>query len=149
MPMPEVEIVGAYRLDFTDDDIRRFIEDSFGDALDEVEMTEMFAAKRQELASVAAFDIRVTNADSKFSMGDFTQPNSDQAAYYEIYLTSDGRSIESDLDPNDKSNFRVYFFLHFFDSHKPLLSSYGELIIPELKPLPNYLKKLHPFAPVD
>jgi hypothetical protein len=43
----------------------------------------------------------------------------------------------------------LYFFLHFVDSQKPLLSSYGELDIPELKPLPDYLKSVHPFTPVD
>jgi hypothetical protein len=91
----------------------------------------------------------VTNADKRFNVSDFTQPRSRQAAYDEVYLSSDGRSIESTLQPRDPANFRVYFFMHFVDSHKPLVTSYGKVAIPELKPLPAYLKKLHPFVPAD
>lgn len=149
MPKPKIEILGAYKLEFADEQIRQFIEDSFGDALDETEKEEMLTAKRDELASVVAFDIRVTNADRKFDVGDFTQPDSDQVAYDEVYLSPDGHSIESNSKPKDPTNFRVYFFLHFVDKQKPLLSSYGALDIPELKPLPDYLKRIHPFTPVD
>ncbi len=149
MPEPKVEILGAYKLEFTDEDIKRFIEDGFGDALDEAEKHDMLTAKRQELASVVAFDVHVTNADKSFNVANFTQPGSDQVAYYEVYLTPNGRSIESDIGPKDAANFRIYFFLHFVDSRKPLLSSYGKLIIPALKPLPSYLNEIHPFAPVD
>ena len=149
MSEPRIEILGAYRLEFTDEQIKKFIEDSFGDALDETEKQEMFPAKREELTSVIAFDVRVTDADEKFDPGDFTQPGSDQVAYDEVYLSPDGYSIESYSKPTNPTNFRMYFFLHFVDSQKPLLSSYGELDIPELKPLPDYLKSIHPFTPVD
>lgn len=149
MPEPKIEILGAYKVEFTDEQIKQFIEDSFGDALDEAEKEEMLTAKRDELASVAAFDVSVTNADNKFDAGDFTQPGSDQIAYDEVYLSPDGYSIESQSMPKDPSNFRLYFFLHFVDSQKPLLSSYGELAIPEMKHLPDYLQSVHPFTPVD
>ena len=33
--------------------------------------------KREELASIVAFDILVTGADNKFNIGDFTQSGSD------------------------------------------------------------------------
>ena len=149
MPQPKIEILGAYRLEFSDEQIRQFIEDSFGDALDEDEKHEMFTAKRDELSSVVAFDVLITNADKKFDSGDFTQPDSDQVAYDEVYLSPDGYSVESTSKPKDLTNFRMYFFLHFVDSQNPLLSSYGELNIPKLKSLPDYLRSVHPFTPVD
>jgi len=142
MSKPKIEILGAYKLEFTDQQIKQFIEDSFGDVLDENQ-------KQDELASVVAFDVRVSNADGKFDIGGFTQSDSDQVAYDEVYLSSDGRSKEPGSRPKDPANFRVYFFLHFVDNQKPLLSSYGELSIPELKSLPEYLRNLHPFTPVD
>jgi hypothetical protein len=84
-----------------------------------------------------------------FYIGDFKQPDSDQVAYDEIYLSSDGRSMVSFTKPNNPHDFRVYFFLHFYDKDKPLLSSYGAVDVPEIQPLPEYLKSLHPFTPVD
>ena len=149
MAETRLEILGAYILDFTDEQIKQFIEDSYGNILNETEKQEMLAAKREELASVAAFDIRVMNADRKFDAGDFTQPGSDQVAYDEVYLSPDGYSIESNSKPKDPTNFRIYFFLHFVNSQKPLRTSYGELEIPELQPIPDYLNKIHPFKPVD
>jgi hypothetical protein len=149
MSEPKIEILGAYKLSFTDEQIKQFIEDGWGDTLNVTEKQEMLTLKRQELASVAAFDVLVKDASLKFDAGDFTQPGSDQVAYDEVYLSLDGYSIESNSKPKDLTGFRIYFFLHFVDRHKPLLSSYGEFIIPELKPLPDYLKRIHPFTPVD
>lgn len=149
MSQPKIEILGAYKLEFTDQQIKQLIEDSFGDVLDKNQKQEMFTSKHEELASVVAFDVKVTNANEKFDVGDFTQPDSDQVAYNEAYLSPDGRSLDSTLKPTDPINFRIYFFLHFTNVNKPLLSSYGELSIPELKPLPEYLNRIHPFVPVD
>jgi hypothetical protein len=149
MSEPKIEILEAYKLEFSDDKIKQFIEESWGDALEENEKLEMLAAKREELASVVAFDVLVTDADETFSAGGFKQVASGQVAYDEVYLSLDGRSVESASKPKDLSRFRIYFFLHGVDSRKPLLSSYGELKIPNLKPLPDYLEQLHPFAPVD
>jgi hypothetical protein len=149
MPQPKIEILAVYRLEFTDEQISQFIEDSLGDALDENAQQDMLTVKRAELSSVAAFDVLVTNADESFDAGNFTQPDSDQVAYDEVYLSADGRSVESDSQPKDPTNFRMYFFLHFVDNQKPLLSSYGEHKIPKLKAMPDYLRSVHPFTPVD
>ena len=109
----------------------------------------MLIAKREELSSVVAFDVIVIDADEKFEVDDFTQSGSEQVAYDEVYLSSDGHSVESDWKLKNPAEFRVYFFLHDVDNQKPLISSYGELKIPDLKPLPNYLEKIHPFSLVD
>src|ERR671919_236329 len=97
-----------------------------------IELERQFALKREELLSVVAFDVSVINADERFDIGDFKQPNSDQVAYDEVYLSKDGRSIKSQTKPNDPKNFRVYFFLHYYDKSKPLLSSYGTVDVPEI-----------------
>lgn len=148
MAAPGMTLNGAYQLKFDDDQIRQFIEEDWGDSISEKEKREMLAMKRVELSSMAALDITVENAESTFNVSDFHQPGSDQVAYDEVYLTADGRSVESKRKPKDPSHFRIYFFLHDFDSRKPLQTSYGEIRVETLDPLPDYLKLLHPFRPV-
>jgi hypothetical protein len=140
---------GAYPWKFDDDQIRQVIEEDWGDSISEKEKREMLAMKGDELSSVAAPDITVENAESTFHISDFRQSGSDRVAYDEGYLSADGRSIESKRNPNDPFNFRIYFFLHDFDVRKPLQTSYGEIRIETLAPLPDYLRLLHPFRPVD
>jgi len=149
MTQPIVKVLGAYKIDMTNEEIKNFLNESFGKVLTPVEIEEQVMLKQAELSSVIALDVSVTNADEKFDVGDFRQPESEQVAYDEIYLSADGCSIESETKPNDLSNFRIYFFLHFYDKSKSLISSYGETEIPEVQTLPGYLKSLHPYIPVD
>jgi hypothetical protein len=149
MIQPKVKVLGAYKVELTDEEIKKFLQESFGSFLTPSELEEHFILKRAELSSVVALDVSVTNADMKFDIGDFRQPDSDQVAYDEVYLSSDGHSIVSRTKSNDPENFRVFFFMHFYDKNKPLLSSYGIVNIPEIQPLPEYLKSLHAFTPVD
>ena len=149
MTQPTIKVLGAYKVEITDDEIRKFLKESFGNSITANETEQQFILKREETVSVVALDVSVTNADDNFDIGDFKQPDGDQVAYDEIYLSIDGRSTESQSQPNDPNNFRVYFFLHFYDKNKPLLTSYGTVNIPEIQPLPGYLKSLHPFTPVD
>jgi hypothetical protein len=149
MTQPTIKVLGAYKVEITDEETKKFLQENFGKVLTSSELKEKFLLKQDELSSVVALEVSVTNADMNFDVGDFRQPDSDQVAYDEIYLSTDGHSIESLIRPNDPNNFRVYFFLHFYDKNKPLLSSYGMISVPEIQPLPEYLKSLHPFTPVD
>lgn len=149
MTQPTVKVLGAYKVEITDEEIKKFLEESFGNTLTPSELEEQLVMKHEELSSVVALDVSVKNADENFHIGDFKQPDSDQVAYDEVYLSPDGRSIVSEIQPTDPSNFRTYFFLHFHDRQKPLLTSYGMVNIPEIQPLPDYLKSLHPYIPVD
>jgi len=149
MTQPTIKVLGAYKVEITDEESKKFLQENFGNVLTPSELEEQFLLKQDELSSVVALDVSVTNADTNFDIVDFRQPDSDQVAYDEIYLSIDGRSIESQTRPNDPNNFRVYFFLHFYDKNKPLISSYGIINVPEIQPLPEYLKSLHPFTPVD
>ena len=149
MAQPSVKVLGAYKVEISDETINKFLEEDYGDILTADEMKKEFALKREELESVIALDVSIMNADDGFDAGEFTQPDSDQVAYDEVYLSINGHSIESETKPQDPKNFRIYFFLHYFDPIKPLLTSYGKVDIPKVEPLPDYLKSLHPFMPVD
>ncbi len=149
MTQPTIKVLGAYKVEITDEKPKKFLQENFGNVLTSNGLKKQFLLKQDELSSVVALDMSVTNADMNFDIGDFRQPNSDQVAYDEIYLSTDGHSIESQIKPNDPNNFRVYFFLHYYDKNKPLLSSYGAVYVPEIQSLPEYLKSLHPYIPVD
>jgi hypothetical protein len=149
MTQPTVMVLGAYKFNVTDEEIKSFLQESFSNVMTPGEIEEQFALKQAELSSIVAFDVSVTNADENFDIGDFKQPDNDQVPYDEVYLSFDGRSVESETKPIDPRNFRVYFFLHFYDKNKPLISSYGQVEIPEIQALPEYLKSLHPYLPVD
>jgi hypothetical protein len=142
MSEPRIEILGAYKIELTDEMLEYFA----GGYLDDSIKQEMLNREHEEY--VVAFDVRVENADSSFDAGDFTQPESDEVTYWEVYLSPDGHSIEATWGskPLDLTNFRMYFFLHHIDLRKPLLTDYGALKIPTLKPLPDYLKCLHPYT---
>jgi len=143
-----VEILGAYRISLSEEEIRSFLIESFGDALDDDEIEDMMAAKQEELRSVVAFDVLIRGADDRLDVGDFSQPDSDQVAYDEVFLTADGQAIV-DAPSKMSGDLRVYFFLHEVDESKPLSTSYGTVAIPEIGPLPEHMAELHPFTPVD
>ena len=143
-----VEILGAYRISLSDEDIRSFLMDSFGEALDDDEIEGMVVSKKDELRSVVGFDVIVRGVDDRFDVGDFSQPDSDQVAYDEVFLTVDGQA-EDESPSMTSGDLRVYFFLHDVDENKPLNTSYGAVAIPEIRPLPEHLAELHPFTPVD
>ena len=143
-----VEILGAYRVSLSEEDIRSFLMDSFGDALDDDEIEGMVVSKQDELRSVVGFDVLVRGTDDRFDVGDFSQPDSDQVAYDEVFLTADGQA-EREAPSKMSGDVRIYFFLHDVDEGKPLNTSYGAVAIPEIRPLPEHLANLHPFTPVD
>jgi hypothetical protein len=149
MSQPIIKVLGAYKVKITDEEIKKFLQENFGNVLTQSKLEEQLIQKQIELSSVVALDVSVINADEKFDIEDFRQPDNDQVAYDEIYLSTDGHSIASQTQPNDQNNFRVYFFLHFYDKNKPLLTSYGTVNIPEILSLPEHLKSLHPYIPVD
>jgi len=149
MDQPMIKVLGAYKVEMTDDEVKEFLRESFGNVLTPSELEKQFITKQEEISSVIALDVSVTNTDMTFDIGDFRQPDNDQSPYDEVYLSPDGHSIESETKSIDSRNFRVYFFLHFYDKNKPLISSYGQIEVPELQALPEHLKSLHPYIPVD
>ena len=150
MQQPSIKVLGAYPVAVTDELLREAIETKYaGIRLSDAQRQSAVASVLEELSSIVLLEFLVSNADQQFKIGDFGQPDSDQAAYDEAYLTDDGTAIISRFDQPQAATFRVTFFLHFFDPSKPLLSSYGRLQIPEVREMPKRLRKLLPYEPVD
>lgn len=148
---PTVSILGAYRLESSDALVDEAMRIKYGEAdLPRDEHDEAQRAVREELRDVILFEVLVQNRDDHFSVGDFGQPGSDQAAYDETYLSADGgEAIEAGLDVPDIEPLRLCFFLHFVDVALPLMTSYGQVTLPAIRPMSDRLRKLVPYEPVD
>jgi hypothetical protein len=75
-----------------------------------------------------------------------------QVAWAEAYLTPDGQSRLEDPrwgEPPQATDFRVAFFIHWWEEEVPLVSSYGELRCPAVQEMPGRLRTLVPYEPVD
>ena len=158
MAEPWIEVLGVYRVKATDELIRDKIEYSYG--LDTVASKESRMAAEEEcrefLESIVLIEVLVHNRDKRFAVGDFLQRMEGvprdrwQVAYAEAFLTPDGTSVIPtqgyDVPPGD---LRIAFFLHFWDSSKPLASNYGDVHCPASKPMPERLEKLVPYYNVS
>ena len=71
-----------------------------------------------------------------------------QVAWNEKFLTPDGEKL-LELDRKrrlpDAKQYRVVFVIHSWKSGLPLRSSYGELALPSIQPLPERLWQLTPY----
>lgn len=150
MQEPTIQILGIYKLDPTDELIEEAMQAKYGGMnLTESELGKAREAVLEELSSVVLVDVLISDPDERFDIGDFGQPDSDQAPYDEVYLSPDGLSVISRYKPPASDSFRVAFFLHFFDSTKPLKSSYGEIPVPPVRSMPEHYKEMIPYYPVD
>jgi len=105
------------------------------------------------LSNAVYVEALVVDRDEKFNADDFRQPDPkllewSQVAWNPTYLTEDGETVLSGY-PHWKvpsaPRFRVVFVIHFWKPHLPLVSSYGELRCPAIKPLPERLWRLAPY----
>src|SRR5205085_425481 len=91
MPNCTVTILGVYEVPRTEELFRRALGLKYGGIqLSPREREKAEAAVRAELASVVLIECQVVGADSQFDVGDFCQPDSDQAPYDEAFLSADG-----------------------------------------------------------
>ncbi len=156
MTAPRVQILGAYKIKLTNQLFQKALTQKYSGPYSKhlehlTEKQRHFAEERvkEELSSVVLLEVLVKGADKRFSMGDFRQPDTDQVAYDEAFLSMDGTLVLSRLAPPENDDLRVAFFLHFFDPQKPLLTSYGEVPVPPLQEMSPHLKRLIPYEPVD
>ena len=102
---------------------------------------------------VALFEVLVTSPDQAFDMAEFVQPDASrpqdtwQAAWNDTFLTADGETVigEYPCKLPDALQYRVVFAIHFWKQGLPLCSSYGELALPSMQPLPERLWRLTPY----
>ncbi len=159
MMKARVQVLGAYKVELTDQLFKKALKLKFGEFGREYlnnitgeRRSFVESAEKQvsaELSSIVLLEVLVENADKQFDVGDFRQPDSDQIAYDEAFLSVEGTTLLSRFEPPQGDSFRVAFFLHFFDTQKPLLTSYGEAFIPDIQKMPNRLRTLMPYEPVD
>jgi hypothetical protein len=110
---------------------------------------------RFHMDKAAVIEVMVTNPDANFDVGKFIQPdpakseNFWQVAWNEKFLTPDGETL-IELGRTQKlptaSRYRIVFVIHFWNPDLPLRSSYGELALPSIKPLPGRLWRLTPYV---
>jgi hypothetical protein len=110
---------------------------------------------RSHMDEAAVIEVMVTNPDASFDIGKFIQPDPAkserfwQVAWNEKFLTPDGETL-IELNRTQKfptaSQYRIVFVIHFWNPNLPLRSSYGELALPSIQPLPERLWRLTPYA---
>jgi hypothetical protein len=157
MPQPTIEVLGVYALPVTQDLLQEQTNILYGaDLTGEARLRAELICSEQ-LESTVLVEAIVRDRDDHFQAGDFCQSRDDvprdswQVAWAEAYLTVDGVTrLEARWpDPPPAKNFRVAFFLHYWNLARPLLSSYGELECPPVKDMPERLQRLVPYEPVD
>jgi len=147
---PQVQVVGAYRVSVDDTLIQEAMDMKYpADTFSETERRNAQPAVVAEMSSAVLVEVIVDGADDRYTADDFGQPGSQQAPYMEMYLSPDGSSVISEYDRPPGGFLRVAFFLHFFDSRKPLNTSYGEVCIPEPTVMPERLSGIIRYEPVD
>ncbi|QQR72273.1 MAG: hypothetical protein IPJ17_12145 [Holophagales bacterium] len=147
---PSIEVLGVYRLTITIDLVREMTNARFVEP--ENWPGEKKAAEQaglRELREAVLVEVLVLHRDDQFRIEDFGQPQSDQAAYAERYLSDDGESVVGTAwDPPSGPTLRLAFFLHYLHVDRPLLTSYGPVTLPEPRPMPLRLSRLMPYQPV-
>ena len=150
MPNPAIQIIGVYKVPLTEDLFREAMELKYGELnLTAEQREEAEQGVRAELGSVVLIECQVTGADSRFEVGDFCQAGSDQAAYDEAFFAADGTVLATRYANPQTPDFRVCFFLHFYEPRKALESSYGVLQPPPASDMPDRLRNVMPYEPVS
>jgi hypothetical protein len=157
MPGPTIQVLGVYALPVTKELLQMQTDLLFGADLTGEARQEAERKCREQLLSTVLVELLVRHRDDRFQSSDFCQPrdgveeNRWQVAWAEAYLSLDGESrLEARWpDQPDANDFRVAFFIHYWEHNRPLLSSYGELRCPAVREMPERLRRLVPYEPLD
>jgi hypothetical protein len=162
VPDPTIKALGVYSLPFNEQMLKEQTDILWGTDLKGAARRKAERRCREQLASTVLIETLVQDRDDRFSARDFCQPkigirpDSWQAAWLVACLSVDGKSLLETVSvksvwpdlPADK-NFRVAFFIHFWDPKSPLLTSYGEIKCPPVKKMPVRLQRLVPYELLD
>lgn len=157
MPQPRVGVLGVYHLPVTDELFREQFEILYGYLMSPNERAAAERQCKEQLESAVLIEVLVSNRDKRFRVGDFAQARTGQSkanwqvAWAEAYLTADGESllVERWSDAHDAEPLRLAIFIHYWDPRQPLQSSYGEMNCPAPQEIPERLKRVVPYEPVD
>jgi hypothetical protein len=151
-------VLGVYALPVTAELLREQTDILYGAGLTGEARQWAERSCREQLASTVLVEALVRGRDGRFQPGDFCQPRDGvardnwQVAWAEAYLTTDGQSRLEDPrwgEPPETEDFRVAFFIHYWEADCPLRSTYGEFNCPPVQEMPERLRKLVPYEPLD
>jgi hypothetical protein len=149
-----MELIGVYKLAVSDELTAEQAEILYGDTPSASEV----ATVRAQLDSVVLVEVLVRRVDDRFDVSDFQQvdptqpPENAQAPWAEVFLSADGSDplAEPTEEPvAGHKDFRIAFFLHGWLVGVPLSTSYNPLAWREPADMPERLRSLVPYPPVD
>ena len=155
--MPSVEIIGVHPIEVSDKLLREACKIRRGaQDLDDRARTEVERTVAEDLAGTVLVEARIRGRDRALFLGDFgqsaddiVQPD-DPVAYKEHFLNDDGSDIVwTVLEKVRGPDVRVVFFLHQYDPHRPILTSYGPVPPPPTTPMPARLARIIWYTPVE
>jgi hypothetical protein len=154
--LPKLELIGVHRLSITPELVEAQALILHGEAL-EGGRQDVLDEIRAQLEDTVIVEVLVKDPDERFDLGDFAQripgePEEDaQAAWAEGFLSEDGTTLLGRWEPPPAlpRTFRVAFYVHDWRDGLPLTTSYGALECPTPGEMPERLKALVPYEPVD
>jgi hypothetical protein len=157
MGKPTIEVLGVHSLRVTDEMIREQFRILYGRDPSERSPGDDERHCRAQLESVVLIEVLVRDRDSRFNVNHFAQRREGfdrdnwQVAWAETYLSADGTTVvvEQFGEMPVSGDLRLAFYIHFWDSAKPLYSSYGDVVCPAPSAMPERLEKLVPYELVD
>ena len=157
MPEPTVEVLGVYQLDVTEYLVREQQSILYPDAEGD-EFAAAEAETREQLESVVLIEVLVHNRDARLKMGEFAQPRQGvddpddwQVAWAEAFLSLDGKclAVPRWSEAPEVGDLRVAFYIHYWRPDVALMTSYGPVACPKPQSMPERLRQLVPYEPVD
>jgi len=147
---PKIQVVGTYSVPVDDALIKEAMDIKYPlNVCSEDDRQSAQPAVVAEMLSAVLVEVIIEGVDDRYTANDFGQPDSEQAAYMEMYLSRDGTSVVAEYDQPPGDFLRVAFFFHFFNAAKPLKTSYGEISVPQLTAMPERLTRIARYEPVD
>ena len=126
--MTTLKLIGTYRVSVSDEELQFITE----------EVTGSRERTQEEVGGLALAEVEVQGARKDFDVGLLHQQGSQQVAHDERYFTVDGLQLIGSDRP-DQPDFRVCFFLHYFDPSKTITSPYGDITPAGLTEMPDRL----------
>lgn len=152
---PKIEVLGVYHLPISPKLIRAQIG-HFSDEWVAASPEDAMRAAREELDETVLVELQTHCRDERFHVNDFKQelelpPDQWQAAWMEVCLSDDGTALQTKpFAPWPPSgDLRVAFYMHLWDTERPLETSYGPVVCPTPTSMPDRLWRLIPYEPVD
>jgi len=149
-----VELVGIYSVEVTRESIIDAIASEFGDVEDYLgSLDELDRIDYSQFDDLYLIEVMIHDRAGGLDPGQFQQEEKGQpedcwqVAYDEKSLNEDGTDV---LDVEEATDsVRLAFYLHCVKLDQPLLTPYGAIPLPKPVAMPERLKRLFKYIPVD